>query len=91
MDLPTISAFIFTAVCIWLAVRMVNWRARRPKWPALSIAALLLYVASWMPMAGLAEWLAVRDLLPGWATTALAVFYLPMQFAVAIWFLAFGG
>jgi hypothetical protein len=62
-----VLAVALAAACVWLTVRFVNRRERWPKWTAIFIAVLALYVASWIPMARLAEWLAVRDLLPDWA------------------------
>ena len=52
----------------------------------IGIVAIGLYVASWIPVATAAEWLAMRDLLPSWAATALAIFYLPLQFAISLWY-----
>jgi hypothetical protein len=90
-----IAGVAVAALCVWLTVRIVNRRERWAKRTAISIALLVLYVGSWIPAASLASWLAARSLLPGWAATALSIFYLPIQFAVALllalWFSIFGG
>jgi hypothetical protein len=47
--LPALSV-AFAAFCIWLTVRVVNWRERWAKWTlAVAVGPPLLYVASFGP------------------------------------------
>ncbi len=65
----------FTAVSVWLTVRIVNRRERWAKWTlALVIAAPVLYGASWGPVI----WVHDRELLPRSATPILDVIYWPL-------------
>lgn len=55
----------FAAICVWLAVRIVNRRERWAKWTLAAVVGLpVLYVASFGP----ACWLTDRDVMSGHLT-----------------------
>jgi len=80
-----IVGIAFAAFCVWLTVRIVNRRERWAKWTLAVVVGMALYAGSWMPMARLTEWLNARGLLPEWASTVLAFFYLPLNMALLFW------
>jgi hypothetical protein len=76
------AAIIFTAFCVWLAVRIVNRRERWAKWTALIAVALpMVYVASFGP----ACWL-VGDYLDAseWIIDAVPIAYYPILWSARI-------
>jgi hypothetical protein len=64
----------FTALCIWLAVRIINRRERWAKWTALGLAILMGYPLSWGP----AIWLFTFGGLPSWAVSLIYYAYAPI-------------
>jgi hypothetical protein len=67
-------AVAFAAVCVWLAVRIVNRRERWAKWTAVALLAALLYGLSYGPANGIAN----RLWFPAEAPLALRLLYWPM-------------
>lgn len=77
-----ILAVAFTALCVWLAVRIINRRERWAKWTLAAVVALpVLYVASFGP----ACWLASQQVNPNHqnikANHALVI-YCPLATAI---------